>query len=184
MNGLLRVEEETVVTVRPYAVQKQYDGIPLLYGANDYTVTGLPGGYRLELSLEGIGLTDAGVLEKSVLEELPATVYDASGNDVTGEFYIHFDMKNAMIVSRRAITVASISETKLYDGTPLANGKYWIAGGSVAEGDTITAVVTGSQTDVGTSKNTIGIISITNADGQDVTANYKVRKAAGTLTVS
>ena len=182
-SGRLTVVEETVITVRPYALQKQYDGTPLLYGAEDYTVSGLPSGYVLVLSLEGVGLTDAGVLDKSALEGLACAVKDSSGNTVTDQFYIHFDMKNALTVSRRAITVASISETKLYDGTPLTNDTYWIAGGSLAPGETISVLITGSITDIGTAPNTIKSVSVAGAGGADVTKNYKIRKSQGILTV-
>ena len=182
-SGSLTVVEEIVVTVRPYAMQKQYDGTPLEYGANDYTVSGLPDGYSLSLDLSGVGLTDAGVLQKSVLEELPVAVYDAYGQNATGSFYICFDTEHALTVSRRAIFVASMSETKPYDGTPLTNAAYWLSGGSLAAGNTLSVSVTGSITDIGTAMNTIGSVAVLNADGKDVSANYRISVRPGTLTV-
>ncbi len=181
--GYLTVVEEAVIIVRPYALQKYYDGTPLQYEEDDYTVAGLPNGYRLELSLKGVGLTDAGILQKSELEALPVAVYDSSGRNVTDQFYIDYDMTNALMVSRRTITVASMSETKLYDGAPLTNGTYWIASGSLVEGHTLSANVTGCITDVGTANNTISSVTIRNENGVVVTDNYLIRLSFGKLTV-
>ena len=146
-------------------------------------MAGLPNGYRLELSLKGVGLTDAGILQKSELEALPVAVYDSSGRNVTDQFYIDYDMTNALMVSRRTITVASMSETKLYDGAPLMNGTYWIASGSLVEGHTLSANVTGCITDVGTANNTISSVTIRNENGVVVTDNYLIRLSFGKLTV-
>ena len=181
--GELAVVEETVITVRPYALQKQYDGEPFLYGAYDYTAAGVPGGHALHLSLEGIGLTDAGVLRQEDLQGVAVSVTDEYGRDVTDRFYIHFDLENALMVSRRAITVASISETKAYDGTPLTNRTFWIAGGSLAPGNVLFAEVIGSQTEIGSSENSISSVRITDAAGAEVTDNYRVSLSEGMLTV-
>jgi hypothetical protein len=47
----------------------------------------------------------------------------------------------------------------------------------------ITVVITGSQTSVGSSKNTIQSISVKSGD-KDVTGNYNITKVEGTLTVT
>ena len=87
------------------------------------------------------------------------------------------------MVSRRAITVASISETKAYDGTPLTNRTFWIAGGSLAPGNVLFAEVIGSQTEIGSSENSISSVRITDAAGAEVTDNYRVSLSEGMLTV-
>ena len=117
------------------------------------------------------------------LQGVAVSVTDEYGRDVTDRFYIHFDLENALMVSRRAITVASISETKAYDGTPLTNRTFWIAGGSLAPGNVLFAEVIGSQTEIGSSENSISSVRITDAAGTEVTDNYRVSLSEGMLTV-
>lgn len=182
--GELAVVEETVITVRPYALQKQYDGRAVPDTAHTtIPPREYPAGHALHLSLEGIGLTDAGVLRQEDLQGVAVSVTDEYGRDVTDRFYIHFDLENALMVSRRAITVASISETKAYDGTPLTNRTFWIAGGSLAPGNVLFAEVIGSQTEIGSSENSISSVRITDAAGAEVTDNYRVSLSEGMLTV-
>lgn len=52
------------------------------------------------------------------LSNLPMTVYDGYGNDVTQEYYVKF-VGEPLRVDRRAIEVASVSRTKEYDGQAL-----------------------------------------------------------------
>ena len=181
--GELTVVEEMVVTVRPYSLQKYYDGTPLRYGTHDYTVSGLPSGYQLELSLDSIYLVDAGVLDESVVQSLPYTVTDRSGNDVTDEFVIHYEMANSLMVSRRKITIATMSESKIYDGTPLTSSGYWISRGTLADGDEITVRTGGCITDVGKVFNTVSEITVYNSRGENVTRNYEIVVSEGILEI-
>lgn len=181
--GELTVVEEMVVTVRPYSLQKYYDGTPLRYGTHDYTVSGLPSGYQLELSLDSIYLVDAGVLDESVVQSLPYTVTDRSGNDVTDEFVIHYEMANSFMVSRRKITIATMSESKIYDGTPLTSSGYWISRGTLADGDEITVRTGGSITDVGKVFNTVSEITVYNSRSENVTCNYEIVVSEGILEI-
>ena len=89
------------------------------------------------------------------------------------------------------ITIAAEDAEKVYDGSeltapgftvtyqgqivPLIDGKYTIAGEEL----TITADITGSQTDVGTAVNAVGNVQITG----DNTTEYKYTTRNGTLTV-
>ena len=81
-------------------------------------------------------------------------------------------------VTPKTITVTTESASKVYDGSPLtASGK--ISG--LVKGETATVVTTGSQTEVGNSKNTFGSIKWGSANK----ANYKVEVGTiGTLTVT
>lgn len=181
--GELTVVEEMVVTVQLYSLQKYYDGTPLRYGAHDYTVSGLPSGYHLDLSLNNIYLVDAGVLDESVVQSLPYTVSDRSGNNVTDEFVIHYEMANSLMVSRRKITVSTMSESKIYDGTPLTNSGYWISRGTLADGDEIMVLTVGSITDIGKAFNTVSEMEVYNSRGEDVTRNYEIVVSEGVLEV-
>ena len=110
----------------------------------------------------------------------------------------------SLIVDKRPITFTSASDEKTYDGTPLTNDEVTISGDGLADTDTVTFDVTGSQTLVGTSKNTFdyefgtkeaslgskilgffGLASDAFADDEDdVAANYEVTKVEGDLTVT
>ena len=98
------------------------------------------------------------------------------------------------------ITVTAASQTKQYDGTALTNGTFTVTPADpkvpVAEGDTVTATVTGSQTEVGSSANTLSNVKVSNtviekdAEGKevevvtDVTDAYDITLVNGTLTVT
>ena len=188
--GTLTVVSNILITIHPYVLQKYYDGTQLAYKADDYWVSGLQSGWRIEgFSMEGIGLTDVGAItadSDEILERLVGVrVYDESGILRTEgvDYTLVIDGSTLLTVDRRAITVSSYSDTKQYDGTPLTNDKCWISSGSLASRHILEATVTGSITDVGTKQNTIGKVIIRDGDGNDVTDNYKIVVSPGWLTV-
>ena len=83
-------------------------------------------------------------------------------------------------IKQRKVTLLSASDEKSYDGQPLTNGNIKESGDGFAEGEGATYAVTGSQTEVGTSKNTFSykLNANTKAD------NYAITTAEGTLTVT
>ena len=182
--GSLEVVGCPIITIHPYILQKYYDGKVLEYNADDYYVTGLPDGWSLLFSLEGVSLTDAGVLTTNTLKNLPIEVYNGDTRLIEGtDFVVEFAGKDVLSVDRRPITISTVSDSKKYDGSPLANGYYWISSGSLAEGHEITVEVTGAITDIGKTENTIGKIVITDKDGNDVTENYNIEKSLGELQI-
>ena len=95
------------------------------------------------------------------------------------------------------VKVKSYDETFTYDGSEHTKNAYdvlWannassVTGNILPNGDKVTAVITGKVKDVkdtAPENNTIGEITITNADGDDVTSCYSNKvKAAGKLTVT
>ena len=95
------------------------------------------------------------------------------------------------------VKVKSYDETFTYDGTEHTKNAYdvlWannasaVADNKLPNGDKVTAEITGKVRDVkdtALENNTIGKITITNAEGVDVTNCYsKIVKAAGKLTVN
>ena len=95
------------------------------------------------------------------------------------------------------VKVKSYDETFTYDGTEHTKNAYdvlWannaspVAGNILPNGDKVTAEITGKVKDVkdtALENNTIGKITITNAEGVDVTDCYSgIVKAAGKLTVN
>ena len=81
-------------------------------------------------------------------------------------------------ITRAPLTVTTEGGSKVYDGKPLTNEVGSIAG--FVNGETATLKTTGSQTEVGTSKNTYEIVW----DGTAKEANYTVSATVGTLEVT
>ncbi len=83
-------------------------------------------------------------------------------------------------INKREVTLTSATDSKVYDGTPLKNDTVTVGGDGFAEGEGVTYNVTGSQTEVGSSKNafTYTLNENTKAD------NYTITSEEGTLTVT
>ena len=87
-------------------------------------------------------------------------------------------------ITDKTITITANSGTKVYDGTPLTDALYNYTEGVLVNGDVLTAVVEGSQTDAGSSVNTVTSYKVMRGD-KDVTGNYTFGESVmGTLTVS
>ena len=175
-----------IITVCPYSLQKVYDGTPLAYVADDYYVEDLPDDWHVEFSLEGISLTDVGVIDYNNFSSSEVKVYDDDNNllEEGTDYYVNFDKDFSLVVEKRPVTVTSASATKKYDGTPLVNGKAWISSGAIAEGQSFTSTVVGSIVDIGETKNVIESFVITDSNDSDVTDNYEITYNTGKLTVT
>ena len=87
-----------------------------------------------------------------------------------------------LTINPMPLTITAGSDSKAYNGTPLTNDTFTRT--SLAAGDTLASVtVTGSQTDVGSSKNVASDAKLMRGD-RDVTANYAIDYLPGTLTVT
>lgn len=84
------------------------------------------------------------------------------------------------------IVFTSASAQKVYDGEALVANEYkdaWISSGELKEGHRYEVSVLGTQTDAGTSDNTISV-KIFDANGADVTESYDIEYQFGKLTVN
>ena len=106
-------------------------------------------------------------------------IEDQSGNNVTAHYTPAFNV--TLHITQQPLTVTAASDSKQYDGTPLTNDQYTVTG--LVDGDALVAQVTGSQTEVGTSNNLVGTVTITRGD-RDVTESYDITKVKGTLTIT
>lgn len=129
----------------------------------------------------------------TLVGEYKATLSIKNSNYTASEAYVYFEI--APITTE--VKVKSYDETFTYDGTEHTKNAYdvlWANNGSprtdnkLPNGDLVTAVITGKVRDVkdtAPENNTIGKITITNAEGIDVTNCYSgIVKAAGKLTVN
>ena len=88
------------------------------------------------------------------------------------------------IIAKRAVTIKPKDASKVYDTLPLTSNVAEVTAGSLVTGHTATITTTGNITNVGSITNTISTLIIKDASETDVTANYNVTKATGTLTVT
>ena len=111
-------------------------------------------------------------------------VEDPAGNDVTSEFAVHTE-DGALEILPRPITVTANGGEKQYDGKPLtaAETGYAIGGEGLVEGHEADVALSGSRTAPGTADATVASVAVKDGTA-DVTSNYDVATANGTLTVT
>ena len=101
---------------------------------------------------------------------------------VTSELYGTAETSAVLTVVPRTVVLTSASAAKYFDGTPLtrnAQSDITVTGDGFVEGEGAVYTITGSQTEVGSSRNTF---TYTLLDGTDPN-NYNIIITEGTLTV-
>ncbi len=174
--GTLEVTAATL-TITAASDSKVYDGKALT--KNSYTNTDLATGDAIE-SVTITGSQTA--VGKSDNVPSAAVIKNAAGDEVTANYAITY-ANGTLEVSAATVTITAASDSKVYDGTALTKNSY--TNTALATGDAIESVtITGSQTIVGKSNNVPSAAVIKNADGDDVTGNYAITYANGTLEVT
>ena len=92
-------------------------------------------------------------------------------------------------IAKRVLSLTAMSDSKVYDGTALTKEGITYdtpePGEGLLDGHRVdTYVVTGTQTDAGSSDNVLTSVTIKDANQVDVTANYELTLNKGTLTVT
>lgn len=174
--GTLEVTPSQVaITVTPRGGSKVYDGKPLTSAGID--VDGLPAGFTLDAVTKG-SITDAGELLAEV-DASTIAIRNAAGEDVTAQFANVACGKAPLVVTKRPVTVASATDSKVYDGAALTKHEAMVTAGSLVEGESFGYDFTGAQTAVGTSDNTFTV----KAGANTSLDNYEITQVNGTLTV-
>ena len=182
--GTLTVNQDpiTSITLSVGDSSKVYDGKPYRFLSSDIKVTSgsLPSGYRIEATFNPEAPCDAGRYEITIKS---VRILNASGGDVTNQFNIT-RVKGTLTISERQLVIETKAANKVYDGTALTERSTPNITGRV-ENHQVTLRITGSQTKVGSSDNTVSDVKITDKDtGEDVTKNYAISYKYGTLTVT
>ena len=162
-------ENEIVVTTKHSSYT--YDG--LAHGT-EVTVSNLPKGYSLDKATSSATATDVTTAIEATCDTL--VIKNAEGKDVTNNLKIT-KVPGSITITPATLTVTTPSANKVYDGTPLT------ADGTISgfvNKETATFTTTGSQTEVGNSKNTYSI----KWNGTAKSTNYQISEAVGTLTVT
>lgn len=146
--------EKRVITVKAKSGTATYTGKEHKvegFEATEFTVDGNK--YTVEgLTASGATGTDAGNYTSKVTGK--AVVKDAADNNVTKQFTVKTE-NGSLVINRKKYTVETLDGNKTYDGTPLT------AGGKVegiVSGETVEFTTTGSQIEVGSSKNTYKLV--------------------------
>ena len=173
--GTLEVTQNMAsIMVIPQGASKPYDGTALTSaGVATY---GLPAGYTLAATTKG-SVTNVG---GATAEVDTYSIKDATGEDVTDQFGNVFTGKATLQVTKRPVTVASASASKVYDGIALTKHEASVTDGSLATGESFSYDFSGEQTTVGSTSNAYAIKAGANTDLD----NYEITKANGTLTVT
>ena len=187
------VTDEVTVTITEHSGSATYDGSEhivtgydvtkisnSLYKASDFTFSG-------NAEVKG---TDAGSYDM----ELKAKDFTNNNTNFTK---VTFKIEDGTLtISPRQVTLTSASDSKAYDGTALTNQKVTVSGDGFAEGESASYDVTGSQTYVGSSKNTFTytlngstvkrsrMLKAKAAVPETKASNYVIKKEYGTLTVT
>ena len=178
-NGAASVEASGTMTLRIIAKEG------LTVSGNNYTgkYDGASHGEAATANVEGATIeysTDGGTTWTTAFPtiknvgEINVTVKASMANysDATAEYTLK--------VTPRPVTITSGSATKMYDGTPLIKHEVTYGGDKFVDGEGVDITYTGSQTDVGNSKNTFTF------KFKDGTAeeNYDITPDYGTLEVT
>lgn len=197
--GVLEVKAD-IIYVTTASDSKTYNGTKLSNGK--FEAKGLKEGHRFVVT-KSSEITDVGEIDNVFIEY---DVVDGKNVSVIGEYTDVDFTYGKLTVKAREISIATGSDKKSYDTKPLTSHTFVLGAESaslvkghkfyVSEG--IEGRFTGSQTSVGTSKNTYlltetlgdGTVkyyfpSIVDEKGNDVTANYDFGNdiELGTLTV-
>ena len=180
VDGKLTINKRTV-TLTSETASKEYDGTPLT--KPDVTVTG--DGF---VAGEVTGITATGSVTFVHEGEVTNAITYTEGADFKGTNYTISKEEGKLSITKRegegkTITVTANSGEKVYDGAPLTNNGFTHAG-ALVEGDVLTAVVEGSQTDVGVGDNVVTSYVVMRGE-TDVTTSYTFTESKkGALTVT
>ena len=192
-DGVLEVRAATI-SVFLYEIQKYYDGTPLRFLPDDYSIISIPDGCELELtlniSLTGVGEITLEHINNNLSLYASFKVYK-DGVDVTNEYALVFDVFEGthkdyvpIKVNQRSIEITAASVEKYYDGSYLQSNRAEVTKGTLVSGHELFVLTEGSIVDPGKEVNRIvDYYIIDTATGRIVTDNYAVKTIDGTLTV-
>ena len=180
VDGKLTINKRTV-TLTSETASKEYDGTPLTKPEVAVTGDGFVAGEVSDITATGsVTFVHEG--------EVTNTITYTTGEKFNADNYTITKNEGKLSITQRTgegktITVTANSDEKVYDGAPLTNNGFTHAG-ALVEGDVLTAVVEGSQTDVGVGDNVVKSYKVMRGE-TDVTTSYTFADSVkGALTVT
>ena len=154
------------------------------YDGNEHSVSGFTGKTVKEektvtLSFDSVNVPE--VTRKDAGTDTVAFNENPVGKvDTTEKYIVTKATDGQLVISKRPVTLTSASDKKVYDGNALTNDKVTVSGDGFVEGEGATYKVTGTQTNVGKSKNTFTY----ELNGNTKAINYTITTAEGELEVT
>lgn len=168
------------ITITSSSAEKDYDTLPLTSSDYELTFGKLLPGHVIKVEITGEQKT-VGIGDNTFIY----CVTDADGNDVT-RLYNIAEICGTLEIKPIEITIKTQGGEKMYDGSPLTvtgEDNWEISSGQLYTGHTIVAGLIGTQTNAGSSPNTLEY-SIYDEKGTDVTSCYQVTEEFGELLVN
>lgn len=162
------------------SASKTYDGTPLTN--SEASISGLVAGETATVTATGT-ITEVGTsVNTYTIDWGTASPSNYTVSEDLGTLQVTSAAPTPVPAPYGPVTLTSASASKTYDGTALTDSSVTAEG--LPSGFTVSATVSGSQTDAGSSANTIASYTIYDASGNDVTDQFpKVTLQSGTLTV-
>ena len=180
VDGKLTINKRTV-TLTSETASKEYDGTPLTKPEVAVTGDGFVAGEVSDITATGsVIFVHEG--------EVTNTITYTTGEKFNADNYTITKNEGKLSITQRTgdgktITVTANSDEKVYDGAPLTNNGFTHAG-ALVEGDVLTAVVEGSQTDVGVGDNVVKSYKVMRGDVNVTTSYTFTDSVKGALTVT
>ena len=170
------------ITIKTHSFETIYDGqtydFPVWEIISELTL--IDGHYLNTLSFSSI--QNVGTIDNKI----DCQILDNNQVDQTRNYAITWDL-GTLKITPRPIGVCAKNVEKVYDGTPLIATDYYTHPYffTLVEGHILTASVTGSRTELGTSPATPdeNSIKITDQNGEDVTDNYDLHIFDGSVII-
>lgn len=164
----------------------EYDG--KFHADGGYTVTFGEESYTVAAG-ESAKLSTGDTVTAIITKQVKNVADSAGGNnaivtltiDNTAQYANVSQANGTLTITAKPLTITADSAEKVYDGQPLTKNSF--TNTELAEGDKLTATVTGSQTNVGSSDN-VASAAVIMAGEENVTANYTITYEKGSLTVT
>ena len=180
-NGSLTINKRTV-TLTSETASKEYDGTPLTKPDVAVTGDGFVAGEVTDVKATGsVTFVHEG--------EVANTITYTEGEKFNADNYTITKNEGTLTITKRegegkTITVTAANGEKVYDGAPLTNNGFTFTQSVLVTGDVLTAVVEGSQTDVGSSDNEVKSYKVMRGE-TEVTSSYTFTESVkGALTVT
>ena len=181
VEGKLKVTAATdkvVVTIKGHKGSYTYNGEEQSVEGYDVTIPEGSAYTKNDITFNGHAKakgTDAGKYDMGLNK---SQFTNNNGNFTNVTFEVVEDGK--LEISPRSVTLTSANAEKVYDGTPLTKDEVTASGEGFVKGEGATYDVTGSQTVVGSSKNTFSYKLKDNTKAE----NYTITTSEGTLEVT
>lgn len=178
-DGTLIVYHEDTLVIESDSDAKYYDGSALVNHNWELVSGEIRSGHVLNVDVRGSRVSvgeSANIFNVQIVDE--------NGNDVTASYDV-LKVNGTLRVFRANVTITSNDAEKVYDGKPLTCGEFTVDPNYLSERFRFEVTITGSQTEVGSSKNTIEKTCVVyDYEGNDVTENFNIEYKEGELLVT